>query len=102
MTRRGKIQRAVGIALVAMLLTPVVIMSIPQTHTIVVYHTTQHGFVTEVDPEFIEVAYVPLISTLLSLQFDPTGIAFIVGYAVLFGLAIWLIVHGSRHKPKEV
>jgi len=101
MERKRKAQRIVGLVLLVVLLVPVIILSIPSTYTEVIYHTSQDGFATIVEPEFVEIEYIPLINVFQNSQFSPIDIAFMVGYVAILGLAIWLIAHSRRYRTTQ-
>ena len=91
-----------GIVLLVVLLVPVIVLSIPQTYTELTFREVPGpGLTTILEPEYIEVTYIPLINVFQNSQFGPIDIAFMAGYVVLFGLAIWLILHSRRYRETQ-
>ena len=102
MNRKGKTQRAIGIVLLITLLVPVIMLSVSQTRTEIVFHEVRGpGMVTMIEPEYIEITYTPLVALLHTAKATFTDISFFVVYIGLFVLAVWLMVHSRRYKLKE-
>ena len=102
MSRKGKIQRVAGIVLLALLLVPVVTLSIPQTRTEVAFHEVRGpGMVIMIEPEYTEITYVPLVDIVRHSIITPLDVALFIAYGGLFALAVWLIAHSRRYRLKE-
>lgn len=102
MSKKGKIQRAIGIVLLVVLIVPVIMLSIPQTYTKLVFHEVPGpGMVTMIESEYVEITYIPLVNIVRYSAITPTDIALFIIYGGLFALAIWLAIHSRRHKLKE-
>lgn len=103
MSRKGKAQGAVGIVLLIILIAPIIMLSIPQTRTELVFHETPMGpgLGNWITSEYIEVTYIPLVDIVRNSAIAPTDVALFIAYGGLFGLAVWLVTHSRRHKLKE-
>jgi len=103
MERKRKAQRVVGIVLLVVLLVPVIVLSIPRTDTQLVFHEDPMGpgLGNMIQPEYVEVTYIPLINVFQNSTIGPADIAGLAGYVALLGLAIWLIVHSRRYRGTE-
>ena len=101
MTKKRQKRIVAGIVIMITLLIPVVVLSIPQTYTEVVYHTHQDGFATIVDPEYVEVTVIPLVHIVQNSTISPADKAGVAAYFAVFALAIWLVISGARRKSKE-
>jgi len=103
MSRKGKAQRAIGIVLLVVLIVPVIMLSIPQTYTELVFYETPMGpgLGNWITSEYVEVTYIPLVNIVRYSAIMPIDIALFVMYGGLFALAIWLVIHSRRHKLKE-
>jgi len=102
MSRKGKIQRAMGIVLLVALLVPVVVLSIPQTYTkLVFYEVPGPGMVTMIESEYVEITYIPLVNIARYSAITPIDIVLFIIYGGLFALAVWLVIRSRRHKLKE-
>lgn len=101
MGKKRKAQLIVGIALVVMLLVPVVVLTIPQTYTTLVFHEVPGpGMITMIESELVEISYIPLLVVLDQARPIPEDVAIIAGYIVLFGLGVWLIIHSRIQNLK--
>lgn len=101
MSKKGKIQRVLGVVLLIVLIAPVIMLSIPQTRTEIVFHEIPTGMTSMIVPEYVEVTYIPLVNVFQNSSFGPGDIALIVGYVVLFALAIWLVVHSRKYRGTQ-
>jgi len=100
MGKRQKAQRIIGIILLVALAIPVVVLSIPATHTDIIWHESG-GVPNIITPEYVTVTYTPLIELFRSSKFTSTDVLFLVGYAGLLVLGIWLIVHSGRYRRTQ-
>ena len=102
MSKRGIIQRVIGVALLVVLVAPVIMLSVPQTHTEIVFHEVRGpGMVTMIEPEYVEITYIPLVSIIRYSAITLSDVALFIVYGGLFALAIWLVVHSRKHRLKE-
>jgi hypothetical protein len=101
MERKRKTQRIVGIVLLVVLLVPVVIMSIPQTHTEIITHVIPGQFGDTLVPELVEITYIPLIALLRTADGTFDDVSFLTVYAGLLALSIWLIVRSTRSRGTQ-
>ncbi len=99
MAKRQKVQRVIGVILVIVLLTPVVILSIPRTYTGVGFSVDPSSGVTV--PVVTEVTRVPLTLFFGAVDGTPDDVLFFIVYAGLFGLAVWLLVRSRKQQLKE-
>jgi len=97
MTKGQKAQRIIGIVLLVVLAIPVVVLSIPATHTDIIWHESG-GIPNIITPEYVTVTYTPLIELLRTVDGTPDDVSFLAIYVGLFVLAIWLVVHSTRHR----
>jgi hypothetical protein len=100
MTRRQKAQRIIGIVLLVVLAIPVVVLSIPATHTHIVLHESG-GIPNIVTSEYVTVTYIPIIELLRTVDGTPDDVSFLAIYVGLFVLAIWLVVHSTRYRRTQ-
>lgn len=99
MTRKQKTQRIIGIILLVTLILPVIVLSIPATYTEIVFYTNPASGLVE--SEYNEITYTPLVELLRAVDGTFGDISFLVVYAGLFALAVWLIVHSARRRLKD-
>lgn len=99
MIRKQKVQRAMGTILLVALIVPIVVLSVPATHTALVLSTDPETGL--VKPVYIDVTYTPLIKLLGTVDGTPDDVSLLAVYAGLFGLAVWLIARSARPKVKE-
>ena len=100
MTKRQKAQRITGIVLLVALAIPVVVLSIPATHTDIVWHESG-GIPNIITPEYVTVTYTPIIELFRNSTFAPVDILFLIGYAGILALAIWLVVRSTRYRRTQ-
>jgi hypothetical protein len=100
MAKRQKAQRIIGLVLLVVLAIPVVVLSIPATYTDVIWHESG-GIPNIITPEYVTVTYTPLIELLRTVDGTPDDVSVLAIYVGLFVLAVWLVVHSTKHRRTQ-
>ena len=103
MSRKGKVQRVLGVVLLVVLIAPVIMLSIPRTYTELVFYETPMGpgLGDWITSEYVEVTYIPLVDIVRNSAITSIDIVFFVVYGGLFALAIWLMVHSRKYRGTQ-